>query len=357
VVKFRQLAIGLAAVTFCGLAVLVARPAPQAATAPDPRPAAGQGGGDPVHGQGWVDDPAAVREVVATLEFKDFKETDAWKAVSDEEYTYLWALAKKTLGKHIPTRNQGSVGSCVSFGWACGAEYLQVAQIATGKAEKFKDLAQEVIYGGSRVQVGGGKIRGDGSVGAWAAKFVKDWGVVPRGKYEKYDLTAYSVQTCREFGSKGCPKDLEPVAKNHPIRSVVPIKSAAEAKKAIQSYYPIPVCSMQGFASTRDADGSARASGSWAHCMCILGYRTKPREQFFIMNSWGETWISGPLGPGDPPAGGFWAEASVIDKMMKQNDSFAVSDMKGFPARKLDWTARPMKRDRHFAAIEVFLAH
>ena len=41
-------------------------------------------------------------------------------------------------------------------------------------------LSPEVIYGGSRVEIGGGRIRGDGSIGAWAARWVRDYGVVPR---------------------------------------------------------------------------------------------------------------------------------------------------------------------------------
>src|SRR5437763_1529398 len=81
--------------------------------------------------------------------------------------------------------------------------------IASWAAEEYRDLAQEVIYGGSRVEVGGGRLRGDGSVGAWAAKFVHDYGVVPRGVHGRYDLSRYDERRCREYGARGVPGDLE----------------------------------------------------------------------------------------------------------------------------------------------------
>jgi len=196
-----------------------------------------------------------------------------------------------------------------------------------------------VIYGGSRVEIGGGKIRGDGSVGAWAARFVSKYGVIARGKYGKYDLQSYDEARCREYGSRGVPDDLEPVAKQHPVQSVSNVRSWDECKAAIRNGYPVAVCSNQGFTMHRDADGFCRASGTWAHCMAIVGVRGGSRPGAFLLNSWGPNAHTGPRGPGDPSPAGFWAEAPVVDRMLKQGDSWAFSHAVGFPARKLNWYA------------------
>jgi hypothetical protein len=170
----------------------------------------------------------------------------------------------------LVTRRNDSVlvsgNSCVSFGTATAIEHLMCVEIANGDPEQYKDLAQEVIYGGSRVEVGGGRIGGDGSVGAWAAEFVKKWGVVARGVYGQYDLSRYSESTCRSFGSRGVPDELEALAKKTPVQAITKVTSFDEACKALLQGYPIAICSNQGFTMQRDAEGFCRASGSWAHC-------------------------------------------------------------------------------------------
>lgn len=87
----------------------------------------------------------------------------------------------------------------------------------------------------------------------------------------------------------------------------------------------------------RDSRGVCRASGSWAHCMALLGYVTEGGEYGLIENSWGEDIYSGPVGWGEPNGGSFWAEADVIDRMLRQDDSWAFSAFEGFPARKISW--------------------
>ena len=296
---------------------------------------------------GWVKDEDAVRAVAATLTHPVFADTPAGKVEAVPDRVYLWDHAKTALGRHVPTRDQGGVGSCVSFGAACAVEYGEcVTRVAALKAGRpppdFRDIAQEVIYGGSRVQVGGGRIRGDGSVGAWAAQWCRDYGSVSRGKYDDYDLSRYSEATCRKFGSGGCPPALVATAKLAPTRSISQVKTVDEAKKALASSYPVTVASDVGFGQsgpyTRNAKGQLRASGSWAHQMCLIGY--DKAGGFYCMNSWGEKWVSGPTGPGDPPPGGFWIEEATAARMLAQGDSWAFGDQVGFAARQLDWNVR-----------------
>jgi hypothetical protein len=297
---------------------------------------------------GWVPDPAEVKSVAEKLRYKSFRETPAWKEAGDlPDSVFMWKAFGKMPGfegKLPPAKNQGSIGSCVSFGTNNAISMTLAVEIALqGLNYEYKDFAEEVTYGGSRVQIGGGKIRGDGSNGSWAAQFVQKYGIVARDKYGPYDLTVYSVQTCKQFGDKGCPKDLEPVAQKNPVKDITQVTTWMQAKTALAQGYGIAVCSNQGFQGKRDANGIKKASGSWAHCMALWGYATiSGQEVGYIQNSWGEE--DGPVGPGEPNKAGFWADAKTIEQMLKAGDSWAFSAAVGFPSRKIDWLVRADQR-------------
>lgn len=301
----------------------------------------------PVFATGWIPRPDAVAEVSAGLNFKHFSDTPAGKATADQDTdAFLWQAFVKT-NKVLPeARNQSSIGSCVSFGTTAAVDTLIAISCTLGTSGEYHDTVQEAVYGGSRVQIGGGRLgSGDGSVGAWAAKWVKEYGVIARGKVGAYDLSTYSVARCRQWGNSGCPKDLLEVARQHPVKAISQVGSAESARKALLSGYPIAVSSNQGFTSTRDANGFARASGNWGHCMAVIGYRSD-KKGFFVWNSWGADWIKGPKGAGDPPEGGFWADWNTIDGMCRQGDTWAFSDVSGFGKRRLNWFVhnRPNRR-------------
>jgi hypothetical protein len=300
---------------------------------------------EPIRAFGWVDDPQAVMAESRHCRF--FCDTEAFGAPDlGPDDVFLWDACRKATGDLLPPRDQKSVGSCVAFGTTSAIEHLLCVQIANGSSEEYRDLAQEVIYGGSRVEIGHGAIRGDGSIGAWAAKFATQYGVIARGQYGSNDLRNYDETRCREYGRRGVPDDLEPLAKQHPVKSASNVRSWDECRAAIRNGYPIAVCSSQGFTMKRDADGFCRASGTWAHCMAIVGIRGGPRPGAFLLNSWGPDAHTGPRGLGDPSPAGFWADANVVDRMLKQGDSWAFSDAVGFPARKLNWYANQNMRDR-----------
>jgi hypothetical protein len=294
----------------------------------------------PQYVPGWVDNPEEVTAVVGLQPFKCFGDTEASES-NDPLPTnvYLWKLYEKITGKPWPSRNQGSVGSCVSFGTAAAIEATMAAEIAAGQAEEIANLCQEVIYGGSRIEIGRGRLgRGDGSIGAWAAQFVKDYGIIDRAKYGNYDLTTYSESRCRSWGASGVPDDLEPDVRKHPVKTITLVTTWQEAKRALANGYGIAISSNQGFQMRRDAGGFCRAAGSWAHCMALLGYTTENgREGGFICNSWGPDAHTGPVGPGNPPTCGFYAEASVVERMLKAQDSWAFSAVEGFPTKRIHW--------------------
>lgn len=304
-------------------------------------------GAEFVPATGWVPDPEAVAAVVAAQAIPDFKDTPAGKAVQGDDDVFLWRAVRKVNNRAAPwypNVNQRDVGCCVGCGFKHCVDVLQAVQIEQGGRFDFKLVSVEAIYGFSRVEVGGGRIRGDGSVGAWAFEAVKDRGNLPM----EGPLAEFSPDKARAWGRSGVPDNLEDAAREHVVKGGAKVTSADEAAKAIRQGYPIPVCSNRGFRMQRDRDGFCSPSGTWNHCMAIVGVRGGARPGFFILNSWGDQAHSGAVWPEDAPVAGFWADWETVDRMLRQGDSFALSDVAGFPARKLDWLvfARP-NGERH----------
>lgn len=297
----------------------------------------GQGDEPGVGATGWIDDPVEVQAVLEQLPIREFDDTPAYKAAQQNDHVYLWEAAYKVLARPPPAKNQGGVGSCVAFGAATAVEYLMLSQIASGGQQEFHELSTEVIYGGSRVQIGGGRIRGDGSTGAWGARWVNEYGNVARGIHGQHDLRTYSESLCRQYGSRGVPADLIPIAKQSPVKGITLVRTAEQAAAALDSRYTISVASNQGFTMQRDSQGFCSPRGTWMHQMAILGYQRGARPGFWIQNSWGANAHTGPKGNGNPPDGGFWADWNVVDRMLRQGDSWAYSDAAGFPKRQIDW--------------------
>lgn len=288
---------------------------------------------------GWVQDDEAVGEIAMMQAQPVFGMTPAGQVSESElpEDVFLWKYYEQATGKPWPVWNQGQIGSCVSFGTCAAITATLAAQRVKGDKTEIPELVQEEIYGGARVEIGKKRIKGEGAVGAWGAECAKQYGVINRGIHGKYDLSSYSVERCKAWGDTGIPDDLEPECRNHLVGSITLVRSWADARKALASGYGIAVSSNRGFKMQRDKDGFCAASGTWMHCMAIIGYRGGNRPGGFIVNSWGGQAHTGPVGLGDGPKSGFWAEDSVIDYMLRQGDSWAFSNAVGFPARKLDW--------------------
>jgi len=210
---------------------------------------------------------------------------------------------------------------------------------------EYRDLVQEIVYGGSRVEIGGGRLRGDGSIVAWSAQFVKEYGVVARGKYGVFDLTKYSELTCRKFGATGVPTELETEAKKSPVQEFAFVKSAVEAEKAIRNGNPISVGSSWGGGSrgpwNRDSQGFLKKNGSWSHCMAVLGVvNVDGRKGFLFMNSWGSDVHNGPKGGKNiPDSGCFFVDWNSANSAFAEGDAVAFSSAKGFPVTPVptDW--------------------
>jgi hypothetical protein len=300
---------------------------------------------------GWVYQPEEVARVVAEYGIKSFSEVSrvyaALYQANDDAPVFNWDAEKKVLGKILPSWNQGQVGSCVSFGYGRAAQDLMLIEIAAGQQEIWPDaeVATEPIYGGSRVEVGGGRINGDGSIGAWAAKWVKDWGILLRKRYQAagqvFDLTTYSETRCRQYGQAGCPDPLEPEAKLHPVTEVAMVRTAQELWDAIGAGKTVPVCSLQGFTTTL-VNGFCEPQGQWAHCMAFRGRFIHPSRGkcVIIQNSWGNYLpgsrsfqyvdTDGTTKTGTLPDGCFCTTLGVAASMCAQGDTFVLAGLKGW---------------------------
>lgn len=318
-----------------------------------------------VGAQGRIEDAEATRLAIARIEaVQGFPAEfgaiaqDAIAGDNDEAF-FFWQFEEKVLGKILPSWNQGGVGSCVSFGFGRASQDLLLWQIVSGRGEEWPgyEIATEPIYGGSRVEIGGGRISGDGSVGAWAFEWLQSRGVNLRKKYQSADLTKYSESICREFGRRGVPDDIETAAKQNPVKGGARVRDGADVWAAIGNGYPVAICSNVGFESPLK-NGFCAPSGTWAHCMEVRGRFVHPTQGkcFVIQNSWGD--YLRPRSSFDQeiemvpnfkirlPQGCFACTLATMDRIAKQNDSFALSNLKGFPARKPnDWLIRNQKRN------------
>lgn len=222
-----------------------------------------------------------------------------------------------------------AVHNCVSHATSLAVDALSVTEIVNGERERWvARSANEYIYHVSRVIIGKNRIRGDGSVNAWAAKGVTEYGTLRRINYGSVSLGEYSAKRSRTWGSSQIPKELYDLAKPNNVAEVTQIKNFSEAADSLYNGYPIIVASNQGFSDRRDKDGFCSPQGSWAHSMAVLGYKDDNRPGVVICNSW-PSYLPG-QNQWDLPPSAFFCDASVFDKMCKFNDTFALAGFNGF---------------------------
>lgn len=251
----------------------------------------------------------------------------------------LWDSVIALRGSHLPNVPQ-QIGDCVSWGAANAVNYLQAVQLTTGPPDLFEWQPADppYIYGVSRVLVGarhGSRFRGDGSVGAYAAEGLKDFGCL---KATHPQCPPYSGARAKAWGDQGPPEWAREAAKRYTVETVAPVRTADEIRDAVCHGFPVTIASNWGTKTIRPRDGRNVAihDGSWAHQMCVVGYDGSGREPYwYVLNSWGPNAHPAPL-QGEPP-GGFWIDRRSMSFIASQGDSWAFSGFEGFPAEELDW--------------------
>lgn len=279
----------------------------------------------------------------------------------DNKDVFAWELEEKVLGKRLPAWNQGSIGSCVSHGCGRAAQDLLLAQVFLGNLEEWPgyEVCREAIYGGSRVQVGHDGGGGDGSVGAWGAGWLKQYGIILYKKYGSIDLSnGYDIQRCKSYGSRGCPKELEDAAKEHPLGETTCITSQSMLQDAIANLYFISICGSLGRTMKRQSGGWCPVQGTWQHCqeingVCVVkggssspfgGDGATPYSGDTVAdvyrNSWGDYLGSDnnqvTLASGRTitlPDGCYLSHPQEVERDLRQQDTFAYSHAKAWPAQ------------------------
>lgn len=224
-----------------------------------------------------------------------------------------------------------TIGNCVSKGWAAASEWVDLLMRARLGLPQLPRIAAAPYYGFSRVEVGKRRIRGDGSVGAWAAQAAVKLGCLRQQKYGAWDLTDDEQDTyARSWGDRGVPDELEPSARELLISDASLVTSWEHVRDAVFNQNPVVVCSRRGFNDIRDKDGFLKLSRDWGHCWAICSVKDDGRPGALLVNSWGPDWVSGPK-THDQPDGTGWIDAATIDRIVSEEpDSFAVSDFSGF---------------------------
>ncbi len=111
------------------------------------------------------------------------------------------------------------------------------------------------------------------------------------------------------------------------------VPSWDELVGALSSGYPVTICAKQRFTLHRDQDGFSQARGIWGHCVLIAGVRFD-RPGACIMQSWGPDMADGPCAL-DQPTFSFWADQHVIERILAEGDSWALSKAPGIVQRPL----------------------
>ncbi len=294
---------------------------------------------EPIYG-GWISSPESRRIFIKGNPKPFMNQLDsAIRGTGSGKQALLWPFFEKVTGGPLKPHYQ-EIGDCVSHAYGLGIDILTGVQIAKRNSPQrwVAPAATEVIYGGGRIEIGRQVYNkgfwGDGMDGYMAAEFIKKYGVLLRQKYLDWDFTQYDGDVARKLGRTGVPDEVEPLCRLHPIGRCALVNSWDEARDCIYNGYPVILCSNQGFSTRRGRDQNGYLTPSrvtWNHAMLLAGVdEACDRPGGCIINSWGSDWVDGGIKL-NQPAGSFWADASVIDRMCKQGDTIAISSYAGYP--------------------------
>lgn len=254
-----------------------------------------------------------------------------------------YEIIEKVAG-YFPIYLQMQVGDCVAQSHAPFINLLKACEIYFGDSEEFvAPTSVEDLYGGGRIIIGKGSLGySDGMIPVHSLQYMRDFGTLLQKPYPGHDLSKYSPDRSRDWGSpnRGVPKELLDIAKEHRIKSYSQVKTYAEVCDLLFNGYPISVASNVAFTNVRDKEGFARIdwNNRWPHQMYVLAYDDEysRRPGVLIMNSWPTSWISGPKRH-NQPEGSFWVDASEFEKyVLGANDSWTASNFDGYKIQSID---------------------
>lgn len=303
---------------------------------------------------GWKDDPPARETEMKLMAHPFFADAAPNLAGAAAPVDVLfWEIEEKIFGSILQTQllnTAQAIGDCVSWGESQTVQDTVLVNLmeSGGNPSDWKgEVATEPIYGGSRYEIGGWhNDYSDGSIGLYAARWTKEYGILLRMKYGSIDLTTYSGQRAKEYGAKGCPDELEPIAREHPITDYTLCKSYENVRDALCNLKPVANASNAGYEMKRRPQGICKRTGSWAHEMMFRGHCVIKGNQPMVVqkNSWGDylgdTNNRVTLESGREivlPKGHFLVYPEDVTYVAKQGDTTAKAGVKGWAAQRIPW--------------------
>lgn len=299
---------------------------------------------------GWKDEPKKRAKEVAAHGIKSMPRLMQAEAPVD---VLFWEIEEKIFGSVLQTQllnTAQAIGDCVSWGESQSNHDAMLANLLAinGTAADWPgEVATEPTYGGSRCEIGGWwGDTSDGSIGLYGARWTKEYGILLRKNYGTIDLTTYSGSRAKSYGSKGCPDELEPLAKEHPITAYALVTSYEQVKEALCALKPVANASNAGFEMKRGSQGICRRTGTWMHEMCYRGHCVIKGNKPMVVqkNSWGDylgdTNNRVVLESGREitlPKGHFLVHPEDVTYQAKQGDTTAKAGVKGWEPQTFSW--------------------
>src|SRR5690606_31393411 len=213
-----------------------------------------------------------------------------------ETGVFTWLAERKLFGAFKKAFYQRR-GTCVGQGTARAVQdswYHALSEL--GEVGRKAEVSVEAIYGGARVQIGGGRLSGDGAVGAWAAQYVHKYGAPARGIYGSYDLTKPREDLAVKWGARGngVPSEVLEAGKRIKIRCFR-CMTADDIFDAAWAGCGLAFCGGYTY-GPKDRNGMSRMNAPANHCTEMLGafITTSGDRGVGGQQSWGPGRPSGP---------------------------------------------------------------
>jgi hypothetical protein len=247
----------------------------------------------------------------------------------------LWDDVRQVLGKDFNWIPQ-AVGDCVGVSSGNAVEDCQIQAILAGLRATFEPIFPPFAWGMGRLapDCGANQLgRQDGSMGAWQAKAVSEYGVLAAdAKTANGDVVpTYSGEVARQWGNNPGPgAEWISLGKTHLVKSTALVQTWDDLCRAILAGNVVTVASNVGYTMLAQSDGFHHRQGQWGHQMKIrhvdLG-DANIEAHAGIGNNWGD--VHGQIvdfrTKDNWPIGHLRVRRADIESMLAAADSFAYA--------------------------------
>jgi len=252
----------------------------------------------------------------------------------------LWKAVKELTGNYFAYKPQ-TRGTCVGRAGGRSGDILKAIEYlrSNARCDEFKKVSSEAVYALARVEIGGGRIRGDGAVVSDAIEAVRRYGFIERGKHvingQEFTIPPEDDDSLAvAWGSprNGLPDPLEKIAAEHRVQQYAVIRNYEDARDAIANgfvvWFGTSVAFWWSLPAKRDRNGFLRRKGRTAHSWIAVGVNDDNQKPGILLDnkSWGDDWVTGPKGQIDIPDGCYWCTPEDFNALVKAGEAFAISN-------------------------------